>query len=738
MSSNLDSRVERRLRLALAAGRMGTWEWDLDSGAAAWDEQLEALCGLAPGTFGGSFDDWARLVHPDDLDQVVQSLTRAIEFVEPFRFDFRTVWPDGSIHWLEGIGELTVVDGRAAGAVGVTQNIDARVDAQQSEREARVRAEAAAAMLERFHTLADETPSTVALDELLVTLPPLIADLMSVDTVRILLITEDGSSLEVRGATGFHGTYEDVLVPVGRGVVGRVVESRQPVVELDVSQSDVHSAALRAEVASLVGVPLLADDRCVGVLDVGARNRREFSDDEIVLLRVAAERVARAIERTRLAALELRAQERFEFLTEINHTLNDKISVVESMRAVVNGIVPRLADWCALVLFGVEAEDAVWEVAHRDPDKTELVRRLQADYPIDPDDAVRIPDQVRGGETRVYPVIDSDLIDAASDDPVRTALLRELSPYSAMVVPIRGPHHVIGVLQLVRSHPDHPYSAWDVELADELVDRIGSSLSVAQLFEAQRNIARTLQTSLLPTSLPSIPGLDVAVRYWTPAGTAEVGGDFYDVFPIDPDTWGLTIGDISGKGIGAAALTGVARQTMRAAARHGRSPGEVLTWLHDALLDQAKEFNGQSCTAICGVLRRGPGGFTLRLALGGHPQPVHLPENGPPVLIGEYGSVLGLLANPTFHETTVDLRFGDQVVLYTDGVTDVPGASALGDDELLEFVAGAAGGSAGEMAERLGAAIDTRHASVTQRDDTALLVLRVIDSTGRERLRSPE
>ena len=708
---------------------MGTWEWDLVSGTTEWDEQLEALCGLAAGTFGGNFDDWARLVHPDDLDQVVQSLTRAFERVEPFRFDFRTVWPDGSIHWLEGIGELTVIDGRPVGAVGVTQNIDARVDAQRAEREARLRAEAAADMLERFHTLADETASTVTLEELLESLPSLIAELMSVDTVRILLLTEDGESLEVRGATGFRGTYADVLVPVGRGVEGRIAASGHSVVELDLSRIEVHSPALRAEVASLIGVPLLADDRCVGVLDVGSRTRREFSDDESVLLRVAAERVARTLERTRLAALELRAQERFEFLAEINHTLNDKMLVVESMRAVVNGIVPRIADWCALVLFGAEPDDAVWEVAHLDPDKAELVRQLQADYPFDPEETVGMSEQVRSGQTQLYPVVDSELIDSATDDPRRAALLRELSPCSAMVVPIRGPHHVIGVLQLVRSHPDHPYSAWDVELADELVDRIGSSLYVAQLFEAQRDIARTLQTNLLPTTLPSIPGLDVAVRYWTPAGTADVGGDFYDVFPIAADTWGLTIGDISGKGIAAAALTGVARQTMRAAARHGRSPAEVLTWLHDALLDQAKEFNGQSCTAICGVLRRGPGGFTLCLALGGHPQPVHLPADGPAVLIGEYGSVLGLLDSPFFHEATVDLGVGDQVVMYTDGVTDVPGSSALGDDELIEFVAGAAGGTCGEVAERLGAALDARHASVAQRDDTAILVLRVDGSS---------
>jgi anti-sigma regulatory factor (Ser/Thr protein kinase) len=189
----------------------------------------------------------------------------------------------------------------------------------------------------------------------------------------------------------------------------------------------------------------------------------------------------------------------------------------------------------------------------------------------------------------------------------------------------------------------------------------------------------------------------------------------------------VLVGDVSGKGISAAALTGVARQTARAAARHGVGPSDVLAWLDDAVKDQADQFGGQYCTAVYGVLERGPtqqpGDWRFRFVLGGHPRPVHIPAGEEPRLVGHPGSVLGLLDSPVFHESELVLAPGDTLLLYTDGVTDVAGPSALDDAGLLAVVAEAMRESPEATVTALYQALEARHARVARRDDTAILAL---------------
>ena len=155
---------------------------------------------------------------------------------------------------------------------------------------------------------------------------------------------------------------------------------------------------------------------------------------------------------------------------------------------------------------------------------------------------------------------------------------------------------------------------------------------------------------LLDVRMPEIEGIEIATRYWTPVESVEVGGDFYDVFPLSSNRWGITIGDISGKGITAAALTGLARQTIRASARHRHTPSQVLTWLHEALVDQGSRYGGQNCTALYGILERRRGGFVFRFALGGHPQPVLLGADGSAEFVGRYGTLLGAIPELHHHE----------------------------------------------------------------------------------------
>jgi sigma-B regulation protein RsbU (phosphoserine phosphatase) len=237
-----------------------------------------------------------------------------------------------------------------------------------------------------------------------------------------------------------------------------------------------------------------------------------------------------------------------------------------------------------------------------------------------------------------------------------------------------------------------------------------------------RRLATTLQQSLIPPALPSIPGLDLAAVY-RPAGRGdEVGGDFYDVFQAARDEWVVAIGDVTGKGAGAAVLTSLARHTLRAAATHRRSPRTVLSDLNTTMRTQGP---GRGCTVALGRIRPGThDGHRVTVALGGHPQPLLLTPRGRPVAIGRFGTTLGVLDTPELHETTIDLRSGDALVFYTDGLTEGRrGTEYFGEDRLENMLTQVRDRNATEIATRLGdAAVD--YQGGLPRDDIAIIVIR--------------
>jgi integral membrane sensor domain MASE1 len=243
--------------------------------------------------------------------------------------------------------------------------------------------------------------------------------------------------------------------------------------------------------------------------------------------------------------------------------------------------------------------------------------------------------------------------------------------------------------------------------------------------ETVEQIARALQESLLPSRLPEIPGIDLAARFRPVGASYRVGGDFYDVFESGDGSWAIAVGDVCGKGPKAAAVTGLARYTLRTAALHEHSPGKVLGVLNDALRhDRALR---EICSVAYARLDRVEGGFRLRFSTGGHPLPLLLRPDGTVMGIGTHGLVLGAAADPQLVDTTVELQPGDCVLLYTDGLTDAYApAHTLGPADVESLLASCAGFSAGDVAEHIYGAV-LGFSRSEPRDDIALLVLRIGD-----------
>jgi sigma-B regulation protein RsbU (phosphoserine phosphatase) len=235
-------------------------------------------------------------------------------------------------------------------------------------------------------------------------------------------------------------------------------------------------------------------------------------------------------------------------------------------------------------------------------------------------------------------------------------------------------------------------------------------------------VAHTLQQSLLPPVQPVVAGIGFAAEY-VPTGDAdEVGGDFYDVVPLPHDRWLVVVGDVSGKGVQAAAVTGLVRDVIRVLVQDGRPLTEALSRLNDTLVDRG---SGRYCTlALAAVGRGAEGRLDVGLHLAGHDRPVLVRGDGGVAFVGEGGTALGLLRSIESPSAQVSLQPGDSLVFYTDGVTERRhGRELFGLDRLQDAAAPLAGFSADVVAARLRSAT-LGFSPEVPRDDIAILVLR--------------
>nr|WP_318218629.1 SpoIIE family protein phosphatase [Streptomyces sp. SCL15-6] len=243
-----------------------------------------------------------------------------------------------------------------------------------------------------------------------------------------------------------------------------------------------------------------------------------------------------------------------------------------------------------------------------------------------------------------------------------------------------------------------------------------------------RQLATTLQTTLLPPTLANVPGLDVAAHYHI-ASIDEVGGDFYDLFPLAAGTWGLFLGDVCGKGAAAAAVTSLARYTLRAAAVYDPDPAAVLSNLNTVLLHEYNGTEPRFCTVVFGLLTPGgeQGGFRVTLASGGHPPALLMRADGS----AEYlptpgGQLIGVLPDADIATTTLRLDAGDTLLLHTDGLTEAHTAvrgGRYGDEALLAFGRALAPATARQTVSAVRDLLDTLGSGVD--DDAAVLAVHV-------------
>jgi serine phosphatase RsbU (regulator of sigma subunit)/anti-sigma regulatory factor (Ser/Thr protein kinase) len=584
-------------------------------------------------------------------------------------------------------------------------------------------------------------------------------DAVAADAAYALVADEDGE-LRMRAGAGI-GPPE-LLAGLARPAVQGVADPSGlglPAVYDDLGQAGPDLPLPRGPAArSLVTVPFLAEGRVTGVLAVAAAEPDRFSNDDAAQLQRVADRVALSLERARLAELERARRGRISFLAEASDLLAGTLDQEKTIALAAQLVVPRLASWCAVYLVdetGTAKPAYVW---HSDEAQADALSDLLAQLP---------PPEITGrGGSRRWSLA---MVSPAMVPPGGSSLPSD----AVWCFPLAARGRALGAFVIGRPRGDRfPREA--IEMAEDLGRRAALALDNARLYSQQRQTSQALQRSLLPPDVPHVPGVDLAVVHEAAGEGNEVGGDFYDVFQAGEGRWRFAIGDVCGTGPEAAAVTGLARYTMRILAREGRSLPEVLDRLNRLILDEGPR--SRFLTVVHGEIMVGPGDPAAPAGLGaagaagrrtpsgrpfgrrrgspkatkgpgelpvpslaalsarvslvcaGHPLPLLLQQSGRAVPAASPQPLLGVLDEVAFSAETVELSAGDLLLCVTDGVTerrDADGRLLDDDDGLRELFGECRGLNARAVAARIQRAVH-EYAPQPPTDDMALIVLRAL------------
>jgi PAS domain S-box-containing protein len=683
-----------RLDVALEASQVGIWERDLRSGRVFWDKRNAAIFGLeGPLEFDGDENELMSQLHPDDHPAVREAMRSALEGSGEFVAEMRVLRADGEVRWAVSRGRV-VRDprGEPIRFLGTTVDVtDAREAAQRrlsSLQRTTAIAEVAAelARATRIDELAHITlrgaevlgahTGAVAVfdagtDVLRLHMGRRLADIVEVVASEAgVQMPPDGVEIPMDDAlptqwVARHGERALLADPV------RAAERFPGMAEL--------SKLLNA--AALAALPLRVEDRVLGTFVAVWEDEHAFPDDEVEVLEALTAQIALSVsrlqadaERDAAVAEMAAANARLELLAETGRVLSGTLEITEQLSELGQLVVPALGDWCWIVVTDEHGRMRQLASAHRDPSRSgqleDYVRAMVAG--MTEHAAARVVS--RTGRPLVVTSLDAEYVARALPDPAAQAALAMLAPDSGIVVPLVARGQTLGALGLYNDIGRGRHTDAELETALELGRRAGVALQQARLFGQQRQLAETLQRSML-TAPPAPDHCEIAVRYVPAAAGAEIGGDWYDAF-VQPDgATMLVIGDVVGHDSGAAAAMGQLRGLLRGIGHHsGGTPAEVLMGLDrsSAGLDL-----DTIATALIARLEQDDPELAssttrVRWSSAGHPPPVVMDADGVVTLLdcAEPELLLGVEPDRPRTDRVATIDRGGTLLLYTDGLVE--------------------------------------------------------------------
>ncbi|GLW50625.1 hypothetical protein Stsp02_62860 [Streptomyces sp. NBRC 14336] len=414
--------------------------------------------------------------------------------------------------------------------------------------------------------------------------------------------------------------------------------------------------------------------------------------------------------------------ERLALLAETTTVLTSTLDIHEALRRLISLVVPRIADWSVIDLIDERGDVERFAVAHAENGTLVFRDDLQGPMPPVPAEspmplsrALRgVASSLAGPETYQGPP-DSDIA------VEQRRLFKATGMHSAVVVPLRSMHEVLGALTLGRADQPERFTAKETALLEDIARRASLALENARLYQRQRQVAETMQRHLLP-KLPRSPGLAMTARYLAAPDASHVGGDWYDAFTLPDGATALAVGDVVGHDLEAAAGMAQLRNMLRAYAMSQQEPpSRIVEWLDQATQHIAEV--SMATLVFARVHRRADGGHELNWTNAGHPPPLLITADGEAdYLTDGHGILLGVTPDRPRPDATTELPPGSTLLLYTDGLIESPTCSL---DEGLARLRHHAAALAHRPLEAFADELLARARPTDNDDDVALLTVRL-------------
>ncbi len=559
--------------------------------------------------------------------------------------------------------------------------------------------------------LTDALNTTLDLQTLLNRTSELVRAVIHYKIFAIFLLNDRTHELRMRFQLGHTPEVERARLPVGKGVVGQVALTRQPILLNDVS-SDEHYISANPEVRSELAVPLIAKNRLIGVMDLESTELGYFRPDHLRVLTLTASRIAQAIENARLYARVSRQAQQLEVLNEIAVELASILELGPLLER-VGQLLRRLIDYqmFTIMLLDEKGETLITRYAWRFGYAHAPLRRI-------PVNAGLVGTAVREWRFINVPDVAKDQRYLPMNEETR----------SELVVPLFYKGRIIGVLDLEHTRP-HFFTEEHERMLTTLAAQVAIAIENARLYQAvhtqerqlERDIAmaREVQLRLLPSEAPSHPHAEMAVRF-LPA--RAIGGDLYDFVDYGPGRSAIVLGDVSGKAAPAALFAALVSGIMRAAAAQAPEPAEMLALLNDAL--QERKLDSQYVTMLFAVWNDET--QTLTVANSGAVQPVFC-RAGKSNTIAAEGFPLGLFPDISYEELSVVAQPGDAIVFISDGILDAENdkEEMYGEERLANILCGYRDEPALAIADAILEDVARFQGAKDRFDDETIIVLKV-------------
>lgn len=559
--------------------------------------------------------------------------------------------------------------------------------------------------------LADALNNTLDLQTLLERTAKLVQDLIPYKIFAILLLNERTRDLHMRFQIGHSQQTARTRIPLGRGVVGQVALTRQPILLNDTGQEPRYFEA-NPEVKSELAIPLIAKNRLIGVLDLESEQPNYFRPEHLRLLKLTASRIASAIENARLYTRVARQAQTLEVLNEISVEIASILDLNPLLER-VGQLLRRLIDYqlFTIMLLDEKGETLVSRYAWR----------FGATHA--PHWRVPITKGVVGAAVSEWRTIN---VPDVSKDPRYLALNEETR--SILVVPLFYKGRIIGVLDLEHTRTNFFNEAHERIMAT-LAAQVAIAIENAKLYQTVRTqerqferdiaMAREVQLRLLPPNAPTHPHAEMAVRF-LPA--RSIGGDLYDFVDYGPDRTAIMLGDVSGKAAPAALLAAMVSGIMRAAATQHPEPAAMLALLNDSL--QERKIESQYVTMLFSVWDDAT--QSLHIANSGAVQPIFFNRCQAKTVKIE-GFPLGLFPGVSYEAQTVQAKKNDIIVFVSDGILDAENEKEemYGNDRLNDVICEYGNKPATSIADAILADVTRFQGERDRFDDETIIVLKV-------------